>query len=438
MNLFRFLPLLILGTLLQAHSDRSGLHHWEIATPDPDRIFLSFHGDPATSRAVTWRTDQSVLDAFAQISKASNGPHFAESAQTVPATTESVDLTLSSRNVQKIVHFHAVTFEDLAPEALYAYRVGDGETNWSEWIQFRTASAEPKPFKFVYFGDAQNDIMSHWSRVIRAAYQKAPDAVIAVHAGDLVNRAHTDSEWAEWFKAGGFLHGQWTGIPVPGNHEYDRLDQKDEELETVLSLLWRPQFSLPVEPSLPDTLLETVYTVDYQGVQFLLLNSNRLVDEQIPYMEAQLRKPGALWRVAVFHHPIFSPAGERDNVEFRAKWKPVFDHFGVDLVLQGHDHTYARGHVPVKSGSGYESNTFQTLYITSVSGPKLYEIPEGKFERYASDGYVADRQLEDTQFFQVISIDGNKLTYEAYTATGALYDKAIIEKDAVTGRKRLE
>ena len=74
-----------------------------------------------------------------------------------------------------------------------------------QWIQFRTAKSTYAPIQFVYFGDAQNDILDHWSRVIRMAYQTAPNASFAIHAGDLVNIAHRDHEWAQWFKAGGFL-----------------------------------------------------------------------------------------------------------------------------------------------------------------------------------------------------------------------------------------
>ena len=77
---------------------------------------------------------------------------------------------------------------------------------------FKTSSKDFKPTEFVYFGDAQNNILSHWSRVIRMAYQKAPNAAFAIYAGDLVNYAHMDNEWAQWFKAGGFIHSQWTAI----------------------------------------------------------------------------------------------------------------------------------------------------------------------------------------------------------------------------------
>ena len=48
--------------------------------------------------------------------------------------------------------------------------------NWSEWVHARTASDKPEPFSFIYFGDAQNDVKSLWSRVIRGAYSDAPKA----------------------------------------------------------------------------------------------------------------------------------------------------------------------------------------------------------------------------------------------------------------------
>ncbi|MEZ6045613.1 MAG: fibronectin type III domain-containing protein [Planctomycetaceae bacterium] len=70
-------------------------------------------------------------------------------------------------------HYHSVNFRELEPATMYAYRVGDG-VNWSEWSHFTTASAERAPFSFVYFGDAQNNLKSHWSRVVREAFKDAP------------------------------------------------------------------------------------------------------------------------------------------------------------------------------------------------------------------------------------------------------------------------
>ena len=113
----------------------------------------------------------------------------------------------------------------------------------------------------------------------------------------------------------------------------------------------------------------------------------------------------------------------------------MFDLYGVDLVLNGHDHTYARGHVPIKSTLEDVSGNIKTLYITSVSGPKQYEIDLLQMKNYEADGYKSDKVGEQTQFFQVIKVDKKTLTYTAYTATGNEYDKAIITKDFNTGLK---
>ena len=195
------------------HNDHyTGLHHCEIPSKDPDRVILTFNGDPSTKRAVTWRTDSSITKSVAQIALAGVNSSFSKNAKTYTASIEKFDVGLYKSNNSYIVHYHSVVFENLKPNSLYAYRVGDG-TNWSEWIQFPTANKNYSPTQFVSFGDAQNDVLSHWSRVIRMAYQTAPNASFVIHAGDLVNTAHKDYEWAQWFKAGGFIHSQWTAIP---------------------------------------------------------------------------------------------------------------------------------------------------------------------------------------------------------------------------------
>ena len=67
------------------HKHSHSFRHWEIASSDPDRIFLSFHGDAATRRAVTWRTDTSVEKAFVEIAPALAEPGFDRLANQPPA-----------------------------------------------------------------------------------------------------------------------------------------------------------------------------------------------------------------------------------------------------------------------------------------------------------------------------------------------------------------
>jgi predicted phosphodiesterase len=416
----------------QHNHQHNGLQHWEIPSKNPDRIILTFLGDPATSRAVTWRTDSTIKNGFSQIAEATVNSNFAENTVRYKAITEPFDLGLYKGNNSLKVNYHSVVFQQLKPNKIYAYRVGDGTNYWSEWIQFKTAKKEYAPTKFVYFGDAQNDVLSHWSRVIRMAYQTAPDASFVIHAGDLINSAHSDYEWAQWYKAGGFIHSQWTAIPVVGNHEFRSLIKGDER---KLSIQWKPQFTLPVEKELDNKLHETVYTVDYQDIRIIVLNSNGIFEKQTKYIEQQLKTSSAKWNIVTCHHSVFSPAVGRDFKYARKKWKPLFDKYNVDLVLNGHDHTYARGHVP-KISTTNETENLGTIYVTSVSGPKQYDLDKKHIETYSKEGYQLDKSAEQTQFFQVITVDEDKLIYVAYTALGEEYDRAVITKNFDTGKKK--
>ena len=187
----------------------------------PDRIVLTWEGDTATTQAVTWRTDVNVTTPQAQIALATDNSDFKDNAVTVPAESTSELATYLGYSEK----YHSVNFQDLSPETKYLYRVGDG-VNWSEWFEFTTASEEAKPFSFIYVGDAQNDILEHWSRVIRNAYSDLPEASFIVHAGDLINQGDADDQWGEWFKAGGWLNGMVPSIPTPGNHEYSRISTR--------------------------------------------------------------------------------------------------------------------------------------------------------------------------------------------------------------------
>jgi len=431
-QIFVLVFFMITNQLVAQH--RKTLRHWEIPSEEPDRIILTFYGDPASSRAVTWRTDSTVTKSFGQISEATVNSKFTNNAITVNATTELFDLGLYKSNSSLKVHYHSVIFNNLKPNKTYVYRVGNGEKKWSEWIQFKTAKSKYAPTQFVYFGDAQNQVLDHWSRVIRRAYQTAPNASFVIHAGDLINNAHHDQEWAEWFKAGGFIHSQWTAIPVVGNHEF-RPIAKDKPRQ--LSVQWRPQFTLPIEKKLNTKLHETVYTVDYQDIRIIVLNSNTDLASQTAYIEKQLKNCTSKWKIITCHHSVFSPAKGRDFKFARKNWKPLLDKYGVDLVLNGHDHTYSRGHVPLRTSDKYKKNKLGTVYVTSVSGPKQYELDTEQMKAYTAQGYQLDQSYEQTQFYQVISIHDNNLIYEAYTTLGELYDKATINKNFKTGEKKL-
>ena len=72
-----------------------------------------------------------------------------------------------------------------------------------------------------------------------------------------------------------------------------------------------------------------------------------------------------------------------------------------------------------------------------MSGPKQYRQDSSNLYRiFTKNGYELDKAAQFIQFFQVITIDENKLTYVAYTATGKEYDRVVITKDRARNKKR--
>ncbi len=387
----------------------------------PRRLVLTWHGDPATSQAANWRTESPVDRAVGQIAVASPDPKFVSGAVTVQARSESLEVAAG-----KTASYHTVRFDGLKSDTVYAYRVGDGQV-WSEWAHFRTASDQPKPFRFIYVGDAQNDIKSLWSRAIRGAFQEASKARFIIHAGDLVNRANADNEWDEWFYAAGWVNAMVPTVATPGNHEYERNAATNQR---QLSRLWQPQFEYPANGA-PGIDGETCYWVDFQGVRIVSLNSNVDLAAQTPWLESALKGNPNKWTVVTFHHPVFSVAGDRDNSELRAAWQPVLEKYGVDLVLQGHDHAYGRTK-NVMSGSNGRASSQGPVYLVSVSGPKMYTITDpAKKDRMAVTA-------ESTQLYQVVDVAGDRIVYRAFDATGKLFDQFELRKDRRGVKKLVE
>jgi 3',5'-cyclic AMP phosphodiesterase CpdA len=374
------------------------------STSEPTRVLLSWNGDPATQAAVTWRTGSLTGQPTIQFLESSADPRSFKDANSVNASSAPLDLAEGGSAV-----YHTGTLLGLKPETKYSYRVGDGQS-WSEWFDFRTASKSAKPFTFIYFGDAQNDVKSMWSRVIRQSVKDAPYADFMLHAGDLINVPEADAEWGEWFYAGGWLHATIPSVSTPGNHEYK---------SGKITRLWQPQFEYPRNgvPGLEDSN----YYIDYQGARLISLNSLEKTQEQAEWLDQLLAKTKMNWVILTFHYPMYSTAKGRDNKALRELWLPIILKHKVDLVLQGHDHSYGRHAMPHNVGTGVRGTVGKTHFVVSVSGPKMYNLGEDALTRM-------DKSGEYKQLYQVITVEPKVIKYRAHLATGALYDSFEIKK----------
>ncbi len=398
----------------------------------PDRIVLTPGADPARDMAVAFRTDTAQQAPEAQIAIAVDGPTIEEQAKTVTGTSTA----LASANGE--ARYHQVRFTGLTPDTVYAYRV-KGAAGWSEWLQFRTAAVEAKPFRFLYLGDIQNGILTYASRVIRQAFHANGGIQLVAHAGDLTAQRDDldhDDEWGEWNQAGGYNYAILPQLPATGNHEYVDVVLPNGAESRKLGPYWPVQFALPSNGAAG--VKATTYFVDYQGVRFIVLDGTSALDlgtmdAQTQWLDATLASSKATWNVVLFHQPVFTCARPKDTTKIKAAWKPVFEVRKVDLVLQGHDHCYAR----LTSEQGREVSAKAhadgavqgPVYLVSVTGSKMY----GLNDRARTQ---PDRTAEATELYQIVDVDGAKLTFRTYTASGKLYDGFDLAKGA-DGRNRL-
>jgi len=401
-------------------------HKLMFPSKTPDRIIANLTVDPAHSFAVNWRTDQQVAQGVVEVAVATDGPEFLlGDVRKIEAETELFENQNRNEPLVKAA-YHSAVISDLQPRTTYVYRVGNGSKDnnyWSEWFQFTTAGTDmEEPFSFIYFGDAQNNVKSLWSRVIRNSYRQFPHVDFMLHAGDLINDRDANMEWGEWFYAGSFIHATVPSMMTPGNHEYR---------DGVLSSLWRPQFTLPENGPTKD-LKETCYAIDYQDMKLISIDAEGFDEHQearnaqTQWLDSVLAANTKKWTIITMHYPIFSTVEGRDNWELREALKPLIDKYKVDLVLQGHDHTYARGYAENKGKGLTTVKDAGTVYAVSVSGPKMYESE-------AQEWMV--RRGEFTQLFQIITVSKDTIKYGAYTPTGNLYDAFdLIKKN---GKKRL-
>lgn len=397
----------------------------------PDRIVLTAGADPSREMAVAFRTDTAQATAQAQIAVAVDGPTLDREARIVTGTTRPI----ASANGQ--AHYHQVRFAGLEPDRAYAYRV-KGAAGWTEWFQFRTAAPAFRPFRFLYLGDTQNGILTYASRVIRQGFARGKIA-LTVHAGDLAAQRDDldhDDEWGEWNQAGGYNYAQVPQLPATGNHEYVDTLKADGSESRKLGPYWPLQFALPANGV--DPVKATTYSVDYQGVRFVILDGTAALDlgaldAQTRWLEATLAASRAKWNVVLFHQPIFTCARPNDTELLKKAWKPVFERRKVDLVLQGHDHCYSRltAEAGREAGRRARANgaTQGPVYLVSVTGSKMY----GLNDRARTQ---PDRTAEATELFQIVDVEAERLRFRTYTATGMLYDGFDLARGS-DGRNRL-
>lgn len=370
----------------------------------PDHAVLTWSSDPRTTQTVQWRTSTRTRQTYLryqQADRAGQKPRVQRARREVLATPTLIN--------DPVIHRHTVTLTRLQPGTVYRYSIGDGSAEgWTEWMEFTTAPAGATPFSFVYMGDAQNGLET-WGQLLGKAHRARPDAAFYLMAGDLVNRGAERWDWDSFFQHSGDVFQRRPIVPVIGNHE----------CQGGAPRLYLAQFALPRNG--PRGLTpERAYVLDYSNARFVILDSNLDFASQTNWLERCLSESRATWKFVSYHHPAYSASPNRDNTRLRELWTPIFDKYGVDLALQGHDHSYLRTY-PMRGDRRVAHARDGTIYIVSVSGTKFYDQAP---HEYTEVGFT---KLSTYQVLD-IEIQGNRLRYRAHDVDGVVRDEFVIEK----------
>jgi hypothetical protein len=145
------------------------------------------------------------------------------------------------------------------------------------------------------------------------------------------------------------------------------------------------------------------------GVRFFALDSNYMTREQLAWLERELRASDDRWKIAFFHHPLYSSGGRHGSeVDLREQLEPLFIAHGVQVVFAGHEHFYER----LKPQKGI-------AYFTAGGSAKLRAGDIRKTDLTAV-GYDRDNS------FMLVEIADDAMHFQTLTRLGRRIDEGTI------------
>ena len=149
-----------------------------------------------------------------------------------------------------------------------------------------------------------------------------------------------------------------------------------------------------------------------EDVRFFALESTYMDQDQLKWVEDELKKSGEKWKIVYFHHPLYSSSSRHGSqLKLRAVLEPLFIQYNVSLVLNGHDHAYER----IKPQNGIQ-------YFVVGSSGQLRRGDLRKGSPLTAFGNDTDR------VFVLMEIDGDVATFNAINDRGAVVDSGTITR----------
>ncbi|NJC15713.1 hypothetical protein F4558_005539 [Micromonospora profundi] len=416
-------------------------------------------GANETQRIVTWYSsaDTAQKIQLAPTAEIVNGEF--------PASAVNFDAVGAANTSTTGFNRHA-TISNLRENTAYSYRVGS-EGSWSPAYAFKTQDFEGD-YDFLFFGDPQigssgDRLMDQagWEETLKVATAANPNAELLVSGGDHVESANDEGQWTS-FMAPDQLR-QYPVVATIGNHDVGGKSYEQHHFtpNTDRSAPYYDNGNPAGTKSGGD------YWFVYKDVLFIDINSNsyKLSTDgsnagdaaHVSYITDVVNKHGseAKWKVLVYHHSIYSPAShatDSDNKQRREDFTTAFSNLGIDMVLQGHDHSYSRSY-SIKNGQKENpaekpgaADVFPgpggVIYVTanSASGSKYYDIkkPDSSGTGIRGNGpdpldpskywYNSVQNQEHVRSYVKVQVRGDKLVLANVRSGTCAAPNAAVEK----------
>ena len=362
----------------------------------PDRVLLTFGDEKEENRNVSWQCDSVVKPSYVELVSLTDSDTMRVEAQ---------GEVFQSRCGRAA--YYVARLRNLKSDCRYAYRAVT-DILASSWYHFQTYPVGRSSFSFLYVGDVQDTLYGQANRFLREALARHPQSEFLLCGGDLTERP-ADQYWTEAFRDVDSVAQAMPLLTVTGNHDY--LKGLVRRLERRFTLVF--SYFLDSEVG-----RNQVYSLRYGSAEFFLLDSNR----ELPYLltqrrwlEKRLQESQARWKILVLHHPLYSLKG-RNNLVQRWVFDGLIRKYGVDLVLQGHEHAYAR---MTNIDKKLICKT-TPVYTVSHCSPKNYRIQfDKRFDKFGIS----------SRYYQTVEVKEDSLVLAAYEVYGhQLYDSLLIVK----------
>lgn len=154
-----------------------------------------------------------------------------------------------------------------------------------------------------------------------------------------------------------------------------------------------------------------------EDVRFFALESTYMDQDQLKWVEDELKKSNEKWKIAFFHHPLYSSSRTHGSqLTLRAVLEPLFIQYNVSVVFNGHDHAYER--IRPQKGIQY--------FVEGSSGKlRVGDLRRGSpLTAYGND---------TARTFMLVEIDGDTLTFNAINIEGNVIDSGTITRRKASG-----